>query len=112
MPAGATVVLPGGGTCRVAARVPAAAVGGPATLGVRPEHLRPDPAGPFGGAVELFERLGPLSFAHLAAPAGGDALVAQLPSDRHVTLGEQICFSVAAADARLFAADGTAFVSP
>ncbi len=112
---GATVALPGGVTCRVAAAVPARAVGAAATLGVRPEHLRPDSAGGFGGAVELFERLGPLSFAHLASPlATGSALVAQLPSDRHVTLGERICFAVAPADAQLFAADGLAFprISP
>ena len=56
--------------------------------------------------MELFERLGPLSFAHL----GGDAtIVAQLPGDRAVTLGETLRFAVAAADARLFAADGRAY---
>jgi len=107
---GARVVLPGGTACRVAVKVPAAAIGSAAMLGVRPEHLRPDPAGAFGGAVELFERLGPLSFAHLASPLDvGSALVAQLPSDRHVFLGERICFTVAPADAHLFAADGGAY---
>ncbi len=107
---GVTVTLPGGSACRVAGAVPAHAVGGPATLGVRPEHLHPDPAGGFGGAVELFERLGPLSFAHLASPlAAGEALVAQLPVDRRVTLGERICFRVDPADALLFAPDGTAY---
>lgn len=107
---GAIVALPGGGTCQVAATVPASTVGSAATLGIRPEHLQPDFAGQFGGAVELFERLGPLSFAHLASPlATGPALVAQLPSDRYVTLGERICFAVTPADAHLFAADGTAF---
>ncbi len=111
---GATVRLPAGAICRVAARLPSAAVGEPATLGVRPEHLRADAAGCFGGAVELFERLGPLSFAHLGAPTGGDALVAQLPSNRDVMLGERMVFAVDPNDALLFAADGTAFarVSP
>ncbi len=112
---GAYVVLAGGVTCRVAAMVPANALGAAVTLGVRPEHLRADPVGSFGGAVELFERLGPLSFAHLASPlATGPALVAQLPSDRHVTLGERICFAVEPADAHLFAEDGRAFtrISP
>ena len=106
---GATVTLTGGGRCRVAADVPAAAVGRAATLGVRPEHLRAAAEGVFAGAVELFERLGPLSFAHLAAPSGGEALVAQLPSDRIVSLGERITFTVDPADALLFAADGAAF---
>lgn len=110
---GAVLVLPDGGRCRAAARVPAADVGAPATLGVRPEHLRPDPAGPFGGPVALFERLGPLAFAHLGERGDG-AIVAQLPSDRHVTLGEAICFSADPAQAQLFAADGRAYprVSP
>ena len=107
---GATVAIPGGAACRVAVVVSTSSVGSAATLGVRPEHLHPDPHGDFGGAVELFERLGPLSFAHLASPvATGTALVAQLPSDRHVVLGEPICFAVAPTDAHLFAPDGSAF---
>ena len=108
-PGGVTVALAGGGEVRVAARVPDAACGGVATLGVRPEHLRPDPVGPFRGVVSLFERLGPLSFAHLSEGDGAGAIVAQLPSDRHVTLGERLSFAAAAEDAQLFAADGTAF---
>ena len=106
---GAIVMLAGERPFRVAARVPVAAVGGPATLGVRPEHLRVASGGLFGGAVVLFEQLGPLSFAHLTDPASGATLVAQLPGDSRVTLGEGIGFSVAATDARLFAADGAAY---
>ena len=107
---GAVVTLPGGSECGVAARVPETATGAPATLGVRPEQLRPDPHGIFGGSVELFERLGPLSFVHLGnANMPSASLVAQLPGDRNVTLGEAICFSVAPGDAQLFAADGAAF---
>lgn len=105
--AGVTVRLPGGGHVVVAARAKAD-VGAPATLGVRPEHLRPDPGGSFGGRVELFERLGPLSFAHLGDGLH-DAIVAQLPSDRVVTLGEAICFSVLPGHAHLFGPDGRAY---
>ncbi|WP_419816825.1 ABC transporter ATP-binding protein [Glacieibacterium sp.] len=105
----AVVTLPHGSECRVAAKVPVQAVGTQATLGVRPEHLRIDPEGVFGGRVELFERLGPLSFAHLGEAGALGSIVAQLPPDRHVTLGEAVCFSVAATDAQLFAADGSAF---
>ena len=109
---GAWLRLPDGQGCRAAARVPAAAVGGPATLGIRPEHLSAATAGPFGGRVELFERLGPLSFAHLANGLP-QPLVAQLPNDRAVSLGELIHFTVAPSHARLFGADGRAFpVSP
>ena len=107
---GATVELSGGEMCRVAVRVPAGAVSSAATLGVRPEHLLVAADGPFGGAVELFERLGPLSFAHLGSRHRADgALVAQLPNDRHVTLGEHIAFTVEPHDARLFASDGSAY---
>ena len=103
--------LPDGSTCRAAAQVPDALRGSDATLGVRPEHLRAADEGPFGGRVELFERLGPLSFVHLAD--GLDTpLVAQLPNDRAVTLGERIRFSVAPHEAHLFGPDGRAFPRP
>jgi len=106
---GASLTLPGGQQCRAAVRIAAVDVGAAATLGVRPEHLHADDRGPFGGAVELFERLGPLSFAHLGAHGSSAAIVAQLPGDRRVMLGEQLCLTVAAADAHVFAASGTAY---
>ena len=111
---GAAVRLPDGALCRVAARVPAADIGAPATLGIRPEHLRADADGPFCGAVELFERLGPLSFAHLGEAGAIGSVVAQLPGDQHFTLGATVRFSVDPADAHLFAAGGDAYprVSP
>jgi len=110
---GAVVALPGGERVRTAARVSADAIGAAATLGVRPEHLVAAGAGPFSGAVELFERLGPLSFAHLGARGAVGTIVAQLPGDRSVALGETLAFAVDPADARLFAADGRAYpVSP
>ena len=104
---GTDVVLARGGHCRVAARAPAADIGRTATLGIRPEHLAIAPGGAFGGAVELFERLGPLSFAHVTD--GGAVIVAQLPGDRHIGLGEVLRFAVAPAEAFLFAADGRAY---
>ena len=81
------------------------AVGTSVTLGVRPEHLAPDGEGPFRGPVELFERLGPLSFAHLGDSGG---VVAQLPGDRAVTLGEQLRFSVPRDATHVFDAEGRA----
>uniref|UniRef100_UPI00262262D4 ABC transporter ATP-binding protein n=1 Tax=uncultured Sphingomonas sp. TaxID=158754 RepID=UPI00262262D4 len=59
---GVTLQLENGAEIRAALR---ATVGMAVTMGVRPEHLVLDEEGPFRGAVELFERLGPLSFAHL-----------------------------------------------
>ena len=111
---GAGVRLPDGAMCLVAARVSAADIGAAATLGIRPEHLRADEDGPFCGAVELFERLGPLSFAHLGEAGAIGSVVAQLPGDQHFTLGATVRFSVDPADAHLFAADGDAYprVSP
>ena len=107
--AGATIRLRDGGQMRIATRVPGAAVGTSATLGARPEHLVPDEDGAFAGAVELFERLGPLSFAHLGAGGDADTIVAQLPASRAVTLGERLRFAVPPADAHLFDAAGRAY---
>lgn len=76
---------------------------GAVTLGIRPEHLHMDSDGPLGGAIELFERLGPLSFAHLGG--NSQTIVAQLPGDRTISLGERMCFSVDPADALLFDAE-------
>ena len=105
---GVEVVLPNGLRCPVAAAVGADAVGAAATLGVRPEHLQPAIDGPFVGLVELFERLGPLSFAHLAG-CGSDSIAAQLSGDQHVELGEQLSFAVPPEDALLFDADERAY---
>ena len=107
--AGARVALEDGTRLAVPRHVPAAAIGRPATLGVRPEHLSAQDDGAFTGAVELFERLGPLSFAHLGARGATGTVVAQLPGDRHVTLGETLSVGAAPADLHLFAEDGSAY---
>ena len=104
----ATVALADGAIAQVAAHVPLKAVGSGATLGLRPEHLKLDDGGCFGGSVELFERLGPLSFAHLAS-LGNTPLVAQLPIGRHVALGERLSFGIDPDDVRLFGPDGIAY---
>ncbi|MBI0475145.1 ABC transporter ATP-binding protein [Sphingomonas sp. MA1305] len=107
--AGATVRLASGATQAVAAEVPAGAVGRAVTLGVRPEHLAPRPDGAFAGPIELFERLGPLSFAHLGIGGREAPVVAQLPGDRQVTLGEPLRVGAAAVDVLLFDGDGRAY---
>ena len=83
-----------------------------ATLGVRPENLYPADGGAFAGTVELFERLGPLSFAHLGTFGDHPAVVAQLPGDRAITLGERLRFAVAPEAAHLFDSDGRAYPRP
>ncbi|MGI4730251.1 MAG: ABC transporter ATP-binding protein [Janthinobacterium lividum] len=107
--AGTRVALDDGGELTVACRAGAGEAGRPATLGARPEHLHPMPDGAFRGAVELFERLGPLSFAHLGERGGASTLVAQLPGDSRVALGERLRFGIAAQDAQLFDADGRSY---
>ena len=99
---GATVRLPDGHDLQAAVR---ATAGMAVTLGVRPEHLVADVHGPFAGAVELFERLGPLSFAHLGARGEVGTVVAQLPGDRRVTLGEPLAFSIPPERVHLFGPD-------
>lgn len=88
---GVALRLGDGAEVRAAVRAP---VGAAVTMGVRPEHLVLDEQGPFGGAVELFERLGPLSFAHLGTPGAHHTLVAQLPGDRRVMLGATLRFGI------------------
>jgi ABC-type sugar transport system ATPase subunit len=105
---GMTVRLPGGETLQAAVSAPAVPVGAVVTLGVRPEHLVADDNGAFVGPVELFERLGPLSFAHLGARGEIGTVVAQLPGDRSVTLGETLRFGVAPTMVHLFDKQGRA----
>lgn len=106
---GATVRLPDGKAVRTGARVTSADVGTAATLGIRPELFRPTEDGPFTGAVELFERLGPLSFAHLGTWGAAGTIVAQLPGECSVTLGETLRFAVAPGDTHLFDAAGRTY---
>jgi ABC-type sugar transport system ATPase subunit len=106
---GVMVRLADGSVVTVAAQPGGGHVGETVTLGVRPEHLLPDPEGAFQGPVELFERLGPLSFAHLGGPGHAQPIVAQLPGDRHVSLGERLRVGVAPHNARLFDATGRAW---
>ncbi|MEH3038420.1 MAG: ABC transporter ATP-binding protein [Sphingomonas adhaesiva] len=102
---GAVIRLPGGADVPAAVRAEA---GAPVTLGLRPEHLVPAPRGVVTGAVELFERLGPLSFAHLGTPGGAQTMVAQLPADRRVVLGEPLSFDIAPSLVHVFDAAGRA----
>ena len=106
---GARVRLPSGELVQTGAAVPTGASGAAATLGVRPEHLVAADEGPFTGTVELFERLGPLSFVHLGARGEAGTIVAQLPGDRAVSLGETLSFTVAPSDTHLFGPDGRAY---
>ena len=56
------------GDMRMPWRVPAGVATGPVTVGIRPEHLVPDDAGPIGGKVLLVERLGAEAYVHVDVP--------------------------------------------
>ena len=73
--AGVAVDVPGGGRVAVPARAGAVRPGDAATLGIRPEALRADSAGPLAGEVRLVERLGGLTLLHVGLPDGGSVTV-------------------------------------
>jgi ABC-type sugar transport system ATPase subunit len=110
--AAATLSGPGVPAFKLAAANFSAPVGAAVTIGVRPEHLGPEaPAGfKVTGAVELVERLGESSYAHIRltddatfvaeirgreAPNAGDAITLSAP-DRDIHLfddqGQRIAF--------------------
>jgi multiple sugar transport system ATP-binding protein len=76
---GLVVELPGGERLTLPLPLPGGAVqpGQPATLGIRPEALRPDRAGPLAGEVRMVERLGGLTLLHVVL-AGGQPLIVQI----------------------------------
>ncbi|MCC6620485.1 MAG: sn-glycerol-3-phosphate ABC transporter ATP-binding protein UgpC [Deltaproteobacteria bacterium] len=92
--------------------------GGPMTLGIRPQHLhiaRADAAGPSDavttGKVIHVELMGTEIFAHFdIAPAGAGApsmLVARLPGDHLLAVGETLSLGVDAGKLHVFDQPGT-----
>jgi multiple sugar transport system ATP-binding protein len=74
---GLAVELPGGAKIVVAAEAGAARPRDEVTLGIRPEGLRPDPAGALAGTVSLIERLGALSLMYVDLDQGA-SVIAQI----------------------------------
>jgi multiple sugar transport system ATP-binding protein len=74
---GLAVELPGGATIVVAAEAGSARPRDEVTLGIRPEGLHPDPAGPLSGTVSLIERLGALSLMYVDLDQG-ESVIAQI----------------------------------
>jgi ABC-type sugar transport system ATPase subunit len=66
--------------------VTGAAPGQPVTLGLRPEHLEPDDAGPLALRVNVVERLGASTVLHgeLSGIGGGSGHAASLVAPRHL----------------------------
>jgi ABC-type sugar transport system ATPase subunit len=110
-----TVETVEGGTARVVGAgfeplaLPAAALdrGAKVTIGVRPEHLRIAGQGPFAtsGAVELVERLGESSFAHVRR-ADDKMLVVEVRGRETPEVTQNVTFRAPLQDIHVFDASG------
>jgi multiple sugar transport system ATP-binding protein len=97
--AGRTEFVSAGGAARVALGERRAE--GAVTLGVRPEHLRADPAGPLTGKVVLDEYQGDFRCVHVDAGAAGKLVMRAGPGEAH-GVGETVRLGFDASHARLF----------
>ena len=79
------------------------AANGPVAIGMRPEHLRPDPAGPMRLAVRMAEPLGANTLLHGRLEGTDGDFVASLPGvHRPETFGHAIALSIDPAAIHLF----------
>jgi len=104
---GVTVTLPSGGRVTVPTSAGTARQGDTITLGVRPEGLHIDPAGPIVGEVKLVERLGGLTLLHVTAE-GGQPLTVQVEGSVSTRSHEPIHLSIDTAACHLFDKAGEA----
>jgi multiple sugar transport system ATP-binding protein len=72
-------------------------------LGIRPEDIRPDPAGEFGGEVVLTEPLGVETIVHISA--GGLKLLSLVPGMARERVGDRIRFSIVREKLHFFGPD-------
>ena len=99
---GARCTLPGGHELPLPAEAPR----GPATLGIRPEHVEIGTEG-LPARVELVEELGEAHLLHLVLQ-GGERLIAKLPGNAIAPQGETVAVRIDPARCHLFDADGRA----
>ena len=104
---GVTVALASGAQVTVSASASGVRAGDTVTLGVRPEGLRVDPAGPVTGEVTLVERLGGLTLLHVNA-AGGHAMTVQIEGSDSTRAHEAVRLSIDTAACHLFDKGGQA----
>lgn len=105
--AGVEVLLPGGGTVTVPVFAPAIAAGDDIDLGVRPEHLDVDDAGPLAGTVIVVERLGNETFLHVEI-SPDLILIAGADGACPLQVHDRVRLSVLAGACHVFAGDGAA----
>ncbi len=89
----------GGGTVSIAG-------GDATTLGVRPEHLQPDPEGPIAAEIEIVENLGEYALIYLNTP-GGQQVTMKVADPDGLDAGGEVRIGFAPSRAHLFAADGS-----
>jgi multiple sugar transport system ATP-binding protein len=106
-PTGTSVALPSGPRIEVPIQGGTTANGDAVTLGIRPEGLRIDPAGPIAGTVALVERLGGLTLLHLTI-AGSEPMTVQIEGSDATRTHDQIRLAVDPAACHLFDQAGQA----
>ena len=96
-----TGTFSGKGVTVAGARHVSGAAGRPARLGIRPQHLRPDPKGPLAGTVTLIERLGTETVIELVNDQD-TAFRCVSQADLKVALGDQVTFDFDPSRAHIF----------
>lgn len=105
--AGTTVALASGQRVVVPVEAGAARTGDTVTLGIRPEGLRIDPAGPIEATVTIAERLGGLTLLHVSGAADG-AMTVQLEGSDPTRAHDRIRLAIDTAACHLFDKAGLA----
>jgi multiple sugar transport system ATP-binding protein len=104
-PQGVTVALPGGQTVTVPVAAGTLRPGAKATLGVRPEHLRPAETGEITGDIVVAERLGGETYSYLRLPDQPLVVAQAEGSDAH-RVHDRIALRIDPATCHLFDAEG------
>jgi ABC-type sugar transport system ATPase subunit len=105
----ARVVPRGGSSVTVAAAIPAEAMGGEGTFGVRPEDLRitTDSDAIFSGRVDIVEKLGEVTMIYVTA--GAEPIVAKLGGDASLNKGDAVGLTAPADRLHVFDDKGIAY---
>ncbi|MCE9683401.1 ABC transporter ATP-binding protein [Halomonas alkalisoli] len=106
---GVEVTLPGGGRCRVPVNGAELASDSSLELGIRPEHLVLDEAGPLEGEIQVIERLGGQTSLYLKM--GDDLITLMADGDVAHRVHERVRFGFETHRAHLFDGQGLALPS-
>jgi multiple sugar transport system ATP-binding protein len=104
---GTTVALSSGQRIVVPVEAGSGRLGDAVTLGIRPEGLRIDPAGPITATIILVERLGGLTLLHVKAE-GDQQMTVQIEGSDPARAHEQIQLTIETAACHLFDKAGQA----